>query len=164
MGRDHGTGRARRVVRWGRVLYGADSEIITWVAARVPGYVIQPGAVALGVVRGGKVVAGVVYERCNGAHIEVSIAAVPGSRWADRTTLFRLFAYPFLDLGLEAITVLVAMSNLDSLNLATKLGFERVALVPFAATDGTPLVVLQMYRERCRWIGHGQIVKGADAA
>lgn len=152
MGGNHGAEGGRRIIKAGSVIYGADAEISDWIAKRIPDYIQTPGAVCLGVVRGDKIVAGVAFERCNGANIEASIAALPGSRWATRDTLFRLFAYPFWQLGVQAITVLVPLPNLVSLNLATKLGFERIALVPFAAPGGVPLVVLQMYRDRCKWI------------
>jgi site-specific recombinase XerC len=151
-------------VRIGNVVYGADRLIAEWVGQRIPGYVQTPGVAALGVIKGNKVVAGVTYERCNGVNIEASIAAEPGSGWADRHTLFHIFAYPFLQLGVEAVTVLVPMDNLSSLNLATKLGFNHVALIPFAAHGGGPLVVLQMYREQCRWLRHGQGQHGTGTA
>lgn len=164
MGGNHGPHGRNRIVRLGSIIYGADREIAIWVGKKIPEYRYTPGAQALGVVKRGKIVAGVVYERCNGAHIEASIAAIPGSGWADRRTLFRLFAYPFLQLGLEAITVLVAQSNLVSLNLATKLGFQPIAIIPFAAQGGQPMIILQMTRNQCRWLRHGQGRFGADSA
>lgn len=156
MGGDHRVERGNRIVRVGPVIYGADAEITGWVAKRIPGYVTSPGARALGVVKDGRIVAGVTYERFNGANIEASIAAEPGARWADRRVLHHIFAYPFLQLGVEAVTLLVALDNFASLNLATKLGFSQVAIVPFAAPGGVPLVVLQQYREQCRWLRHEQ--------
>lgn len=134
------------------VLYGADAAVGKWVAARVPGYALSAASTALGVVRGGKMVAGVIYERFNGVHCEATIAAATGSSWASRRVLHRIFAYPFLQLGCEAISVCVAMTNLPSMNLATKLGFAPEALVTFAAHDGSTLVILKAHRETCRWI------------
>lgn len=164
MGRDHGPDGRTRIVKLGSVIYGADAEIAAWVGRQIPGYVHSPGAQALGVIKAGKVVAGVVYERCNGAHLEASIAALSGRRWADRSTLFHLFAYPFLQLGVQAVTVLVAQTNLASLNLATKLGFSPIAIVPFAAQDQSPLIILQMTRNQCRWLKNGQGQQGTGAA
>lgn len=164
MGRDNRIDRSHRILRFGNVIYGADDEIARWVGRQIPGFMHMPGARALGVVKDNRVVAGVVYERCNGAHVEASIAARAGSSWADRRTLFHLFAYPFLQLKVDAITVLVAQTNLVSLNLATKLGFHPVAIIPFAAQGGCPLIVLQMTRDQCRWIRHGQGKQGAIAA
>jgi hypothetical protein len=164
MGGNHGPDSSPRFLKRGAVIYGADQEIARWVGRQIPNYTVTPDAKSLGVVKGGRIVAGVTYERCNGFHVEASIAAVSGSAWADRRTLFDLFAYPFLQLGVEVVTVLVAMSNLESLNLATKLGFDPVAHLPFVAWDGSPLVILQMKRDQCRWLDYGQRKQGTGSA
>lgn len=157
MGGNHQPESRDSLTRLGAVVYGRDTEVAQWVGRSIPGYFPSPGAKALGVIKGGTLVAGVVYERCNGFHCEVSITARDSSGWADRRTLFALFHYPFNQLGCLALTVTVPLSNLKSLNLATKLGFARIALIPHAAHDGTPLVVLQMQRDTCIWIGnHGK--------
>lgn len=134
------------------VLYGADAAVAKWVAARIPGYSLNPASTALGVVRGGALAAGVIYERFNGVHLEATIAAESGTGWASRRVLHRLFAYPFIQMGCEAISVCVAATNLPSLNLATKMGFAPEALVTFAAHDGSTLIILKAHRETCRWI------------
>lgn len=157
MGGNHQHESRSGLTRLGDVVYGADDQIATWVGRSIPGYFPSAGAKALGVIKGGELVAGVVYERCNGVHCEVSITARRRSQWADRRTLFALFDYPFGQLGCEALTVTVPLTNLRSLNLATKLGFERIAIIPYAAHDGSALVVLQMYQDTCKWIGrHGK--------
>ncbi len=148
----------------GDVAFGADDAVLAFLAERIAGFEPTPGAVALGVLKQGRLVAGAAYERFNGVHVEASIAAEPGSRWASRRTLFALFDYPFGQLGCRAVTVTVPATNLRSLNLALKLGFAPCAYVPFAARDGSTLVVLQMERSQCRWIGHGQGIVGAEAA
>lgn len=163
-GTDQPQGRGR-LKRLGRVIFGADKEVSAWVATKIDGFTVSEDARALGVISGDRLVAGVVFERWNGVHVEASIAATPGARWADRSTLFSLFWYPFGTLDCRAITVTVPMSNLPSLNLATKLGFKPQAIVPFAARDGGALLVLQEYRDTCRWIGHhGQEQQGAGGA
>lgn len=146
-----------RVTLVGRVLFGADDLVIRWAGRAIPGFIPSPGAKALGVVHHGNLVAGVIYERFNGVHMEVAITARTGSPWASRQALKHLFGYPFVQMGCVAISALVPMSNLASLNLATKLGFEPEAYVKYAAPDGSPMVVLKMFRENCRWIDqHGQ--------
>lgn len=160
MGGNHGPESRTRIIRLGSVIYGADDEVARWVGRKIPGFMHMPGAKSLGVIKNDKIVAGVVFERCNGFNVEASIAARPGAKWADPATMFRLFDYPFGQLGVEAITVLVALTNLESLNLATKLGFAPIALVPFAAQGGVPLVILQMTRNQCRWLNYGQGQQG----
>jgi hypothetical protein len=135
------------------VIFGADRQVAGWVTEKIEGYQADEGARALGVIKGDKMAAGVVYERWNGVHVEAAIAAEPRSGWADRRTLHAIFYYPFVTLDCRAISVSVPMSNLPSLNLATKLGFEVEALIKYAAHDGSTLVVLKMFRENCKWIG-----------
>ncbi|WP_273280948.1 GNAT family N-acetyltransferase [Pseudooceanicola atlanticus] len=140
----------------GRLLFGADKQVAKWVAERIPGYQVLPDVKAIGVVQDFDLIAGVTFEQYNGVNVMASIAATPGSRWADRRTLFGLFYYPFVSLDCHAITLTVSANNLPSLNLATKLGFTGEAIVSFAAHDGSDLVVLKMFRDQCRWIGYGQ--------
>lgn len=135
-----------------RVIYGFDRDVIDYVAARIPGFVRTPGAKALGVAVDGKLAAGVVYENWNGPNINASIA-VTDKRWASRSVLRRLFGYPFNDLGCEVITLLIAASNPASIRLARKLGFKGEAMIRFGAHDGSMLLVLQMERADCKWIG-----------
>lgn len=155
MGGNHQPDSGNRLRRLGAVFYGADAEVAAWVARRVPNYRPDPDPKALGVIKGGKMVAGVVYERWNGVHCEATIAVTDRAA-LDRRTMFSLFDYPFRQLDCRAISVLVSMSNLESLNLATKMGFEPQAIIKHAAPDGSPLIVLQQYRETCRWLRHGQ--------
>ncbi len=156
MGGDRQSAGQPAIARFGTVIYGMDDLVGQWVAKRIPGYQHSPEGRALGIARGAEMVAGVIYERWNGVHCEVAIAAEPSSRWATRRNLFALFYYPFGTLGCEAITVTVPASNIESLNLATKLGFEPEAIIKFAAHDGSALVVLKQYREKCRWLSYGQ--------
>lgn len=135
------------------VLYGADRQVAGWVSDRIPGFEASDCARAIGVLKRGAMAAGVVYERWNGVHIEAAIAADHALPWANRTTLRAIFAYPFITLGCEAISVSVPSSNLASMNLATKLGFAPEAIIRFAAHDQSSLVVLKMFRETCKWIG-----------
>lgn len=141
------------MTRVGDALFGADREVAAWVGARIPHFALHDGQTAIGVVKEDRLVAGAVYERWNGVHVEASIAAEPGARWADRRTLHALFHYPFVTLGCLALTALVPSSNPVSLNLVTKMGFEPEALIRYAAWDGSTLIAMKMLRERCRWIG-----------
>ena len=135
----------------GNVLFGFDKEISLWVAERIPDFQPSQTAVSLGIVKDGDIVAGIVFENWNGVNIEASIAA-DDKAWANRETLFSVFHYPFNQLGCEAVTVLVASTNLKSLNLATKLGFEPEAMIKYAARDGSALIVLKMMKNNCKWI------------
>lgn len=153
------------IERVGDVIFGADRQVAAWMAARIPGLSPSPQCRALGVIKGDKMAAGVLYENFNGVHIEAAIAAEPGIPWLSRRTLHSFFFYPFVTLNCRAITVSVPSTNLPSLNLATKMGFEPEALVAFAAHDGSTLVVMKQFREKCRWIeSYGQEGRGRTSS
>ncbi|MEM1149290.1 MAG: hypothetical protein AAGI03_01865 [Pseudomonadota bacterium] len=155
MGENREHDRVPAVVQVHNTVFGADALMHRFLKHHIPWH--QPTSdPTIGVRKNGKLVAAVAYSDFNGAHMIATIAAVPGSGWADRTTLFTLFAYPFIQMECKAITVLVAASNPRSLNLATKLGFKGEAIVTYAAHDGTDLLVLKMKRGECRWLRHGQ--------
>ena len=46
--------------------------------------------------------------------------------------------------------------TLGSLKMVSQMGFEGEARIRFAAHDGSDILVMKMYREKCRWIRHGQ--------
>lgn len=164
MGADREHDGRSGVTLLGRVLFGADDLVIRWAGRAIPGFTPSHGAKALGVVHNGELVAGVIYERFNGLHMEVAITSRHGSPWASRQTLRHLFGYPFVQMQCVAITALVPMSNLQSLNLATKLGFKPEAYVKFAAPDGSPMVILKMFRDECRWIDGYRVADASNAA
>lgn len=141
----------------GRLIYGFNHEVGQWVADRIDGYSVGENATAIGVLNVEKtdLVAGVTYENWNGVNIEAAIA-VDDQTWCNKSVLKGLFGYPFLQLGCEAITISVASSNAASLNIAVKMGFEAEAIIKFAAHDGSSLVVLKMFRDKCRWIRDGK--------
>lgn len=145
----------------GNVLFGFDREVAEWVAARVPYYKPDGDTTGLGLVHDGRLVGGAVYDNWNGVNVS-STFALDEKVALRRDTLFMLFNYPFGQLGCRTITNLVASSNVPSLNLTTKLGFEPEAIVRFAAHDGSDMIVLKMWKERCRWLSYGK--KGGQRA
>lgn len=140
-----------------RVVYGMDQAVLAWMAQRIPAFSYRQDTRALGVVDAkGTPVAGVSYDDYNGVHVQAAIAADPRSAWCSRRVLYHIFAYPFVQLDCHAISLIVAASNLLSLNLATKLGFRGEAIIKCAAYDRSDVIVLKMFREECRWLDNGK--------
>ena len=140
-----------------RVIYGQDSRICEWVGARVDETDFGDGAVALGVEEDGKVLAGVVFNLYNGPSICMHVAAVPDKRWMTREFLWRVFAYPFIQLDCRRVTGLVRVDNYEAQRFDEHIGFRREGLLRQAAADGTDMILYGMLKEECRWLGvkHG---------
>jgi len=90
-------------------VYGHDEIIAQFVAQFIPraqGRSFGPCA-TIGVVSEGALIAGIVYNnyRADAGVIEMTTAAVPGTRWLSRETLRRMYEYPFLQLGCQMIVL-----------------------------------------------------------
>lgn len=128
-----------------------DADIVgPWVAARIEGMTYYPGtSSAIGRVKDGKLVAGVLYQDHNGPNVFAHIAVEPGGM--NRRFLSIIFDYPFNQLKVDRITGIVASSNLAARKLDEHLGFELEAILQGAHPDGD-LCVYKMTAEKCRWI------------
>lgn len=134
------------------VLLHADDEVGRWVASRVPnGYDwIDGSGTAIGFTYGGRLIAGAVFFRYNGASCEIGFAS-DDPRWMTRDNLWRLSEYLFGFLKLRRVTAIADASNSASRKLLVALGFQLEATLELAAPDGDQLVY-RLRREDCKWL------------
>lgn len=136
----------------GSVLFGADDVVSEFVRSRMPVARASFGPCsALGVVRDGVLVGGVVYHNYTGFNLEVSLA-FDDPRWCSRATLRTLFAYPFLQLGCERITCIVGKGNKKSRRLTEGVGWKLEGVHPKAADGKQAAISYGMLRDDCKWI------------
>ncbi len=137
----------------GPVLYGADEEVAAMVAARIPHARDGFGQSynALGVVRKGILLGGVVYHNYRGHDIEVS-AAFDSPRYASRETLRQFFSYPFIQLRCRRITTITARNNKRARRMDEYMGFKLEGVARKALDGEQDAMVYGMLREECRWI------------
>jgi len=133
------------------VIYGADKIITQWVMARTSVKPL-PDATALGIMVSCRVKVGVIYDRWNGANMEITIAAEKGTKGLRPSRMAALFAYPFITCGAQRLTALIDECNPRSLVLCENMGFEREAVLKRAAHDFGDVLVMRMFRNDCPWI------------
>ena len=127
-----------------------DAEIIgPWVAEQTGFKWIPKRSSAIGRIKGGEIVAGVLYEDYNGVNVVCHIAGV--GRWMNRSLLCLIFDYPFRVLGCSRITAVIAESNEKSRKLVEHMGFTVEANLHQAHPDGD-LIVYKMTLDNCRWL------------
>lgn len=123
------------------------AEVGPWVAARM--FSEWKGTPAIGLERGGNMVAGVIYENWNGrsvvGHIAVDGLMTPAY-------LAAIFHYPFVYLGCDKIIAPVSEGNAKSIRFLNKLGFQEEARLHDAHPDGS-LLLFTMERQKCKFIG-----------
>lgn len=93
---------------------------------------------------------GVIYDLYSGSSICMHNAGFK-SNWANRSLLWLVFAYPFLQLNCKIVIARVPSTNAQALKLNEHLGFKELCRIPDAVPDGD-IVIMVMRREECRWL------------
>lgn len=136
----------------GSVLFGDDEAVTEFVRARIPH--MQNGfgpCTALGVVRGGHLVAGVVYYNYRGFEIHVGAAADRAS-WALPKTLTTLFFYPLEQLGCVRMTAITGRNNKRTRRFLKGLGFKEEGVHLLGLDGRTDAISYGMLKKDCRWL------------
>jgi RimJ/RimL family protein N-acetyltransferase len=149
----------------GSILIGADEMVAAMVAARIP-HVSFDRYTALGVVRRGRLIGGVVYHDYVGHDVQASYAFdSPG--WALPGTLRALFDYPFNQLGCRRMTAIMGRKNKKARRMAEGLGFKLEGVHPKGMDGQQDVMSYGMLKEHCRWIKereNGKIERARTAA
>lgn len=103
-------------------------------------------------LRDGKPIAACLYVGFNGANVVMHCAGEPGRMWLTRQFLFNAFDYPFAQLRVKRITLLVESDNADSIRFVEHLGFKLEATLRGAAAGGQDTLVYVMFREDCQHV------------
>lgn len=131
----------------GSVLYGEDETVGRFVMERA--CVSIRDFSALGVVRDGQLVAGVIWHNYRGHDIEATIAS-DTPNWAFPSTLRRLFAFPFVQLGVVRVTSIVSRENKVSQRFCEGLGFQLEGVCRRGMDGKTDAMIYGCLRGECR--------------
>src|SRR5215467_4856004 len=117
-----------------RYVHGYDEEVSAFVAHMIPSMHGRGfgECKTIGVVRDdGEMIAGIVYHNWNpqAGVIEMSAAAIPGSRWFTRRTADVMYEYPFVQLDCQMIMQLTPADDERLLGQLARGGYMFV-LVP----------------------------------
>jgi RimJ/RimL family protein N-acetyltransferase len=152
----------------GSILINADTLVGETVKSRIPHMHGQEWGpyTALGVVRRGKLVGGVVYHGYRGFDVQIS-GAFDEIGWALPGTLRALSAYPFLDLKVRRVSVLTGRKNKRARKLLCDLGFRFVGVAKRGLDGREDACIFEMLKENCKWLKdrtHGIISPTSSAA
>lgn len=104
---------------------------------------------AIGLERGGRIVAGVVYENWTGTNAWMHIAIEPGTIVSPVWARY-VFAYPFDEVGVERLTAEVAGRNRSARRLVKRVGFRMEACLRGAGAMGDDILIYRLTRDGCR--------------
>ena len=134
-----------------QILVGRDDLIGPWVCEQTGGSWHTGLGTTIGLVRDGKLVAGVLYEGWNGASLQMHVASDGSRRWMNREYLWFCFWYPFEQIKVRRINGIVPASNAAARRFDEHLGFVLEATLKDAHPDGD-LLLYRMFRHECRWL------------
>ena len=118
-----------------------------WVSARVGAKWYGQGT-AIGRVRNGQIICGVIVECHNGASAGMHVAGV--GNWLNREFLRFVFDYVFRQLNLAVVYGTVPSENAQARRFDEHLGFKEAARIK-DATPGGDMIIYTMRREDCRY-------------
>jgi RimJ/RimL family protein N-acetyltransferase len=124
-------------------------EIGHWVAQKIEGGYFAEQSSAIGLMKDGKILAGVIYENWNKQTVFCHIA-IQGR--LTKSYLKAIFDYPFNVLNVQKIIVPVVTDNQKSIKLVTNMGFAEEARIK----DGSPLgdiIFMTLAKKDCRFLG-----------
>lgn len=124
--------------------------IAEWVAEQVGQTTPWVGYYAMGAVRGGEIVAGLVFEQFNGVNASVHIAVSRPGKYL--LPLLRHAAnYAFGQCKLLRLTGFVEADNEQALKLDYHIGFEHEATLERAGRKGQDVEVLVLWPEKFKY-------------
>ena len=133
------------------IITNIDDYVRAWVAKRI-GITGFGLSTAIGVQQDGQLIAGAVFHDYRNEHrqIEASIAS-DSPRWATRSVLYSLFAYPFNQCDANRLLVTCDESNDKAMKMNKQLGFtpEGILRQMYYPNDA---IVWGMLKDECKWI------------
>jgi RimJ/RimL family protein N-acetyltransferase len=112
---------------------------------------------AIGVVRDGVMIGGVIYTewrevRPGSDEHDIRMHCVGEPGWLTKTTLRAIFSYPFLQLRCIRVTGIVTKSNRRARDMNERLGFKLEGKIEDGFGTGRDGIIYGMRRQDCRWI------------
>jgi hypothetical protein len=121
-------------------LYDKDALVADFVARMIP-HVRARGfgnCRAIGVVdEHNELIAGMVYHHLSpeAGVMEISIAALPGRQWVNKTTLGVVYDFPFLQCGCQMLVHVVQAADTRALRQMDAIGCKRVEVPRWFGRD-----------------------------
>lgn len=137
----------------GSLLIGADEMVAEMVRQRIP-HIRETGfgpCTAIGIVRRGHLVGGVVFNNYRGFDIHMS-AAFERSGWALPETIRALCEYPFEQLKVERVTAITGKKNKKARKALEYIGFTMEGVARRALDGFEDAMQFGLLREHCKWL------------
>ena len=139
------------------IVTNIDDYVRAWVAKRIGIRGFGPST-ARGVQKDGQLIAGAVFHDYRDGQVEASLSA-DSPKWATRSVLYSLFAYPFIQMDANRLLVTCDESNKKAMKMNRQLGFtpEGILRQMYYPNDA---IIFGMLKDECKWITKKEIQYG----
>jgi RimJ/RimL family protein N-acetyltransferase len=139
-----------------KYLYGQDEAVADFVRQLVPSCRTRGfgRCKAIGVMdNDGALIAGLVYHNYDpdAEVIEISAAALPRQYWMTRETLYRMYAYPFLEVGCQMVVQRIEASDERQQRMMAAFDFMLIRVPRMLGRDKDGVLCLLTYED---WIAN----------
>ena len=135
------------------LIYDHHYELALWAGLQLGygGPIRSTEPKAIGVARGGKIVAAAIFYDYRLTTIEVTFVTTE-KRWASRQAIKAILHYPFVQLGCRRLNAITEQSNLEARDFLERLGFMQEGVHPDAFQSGTGLSYGLLRDAAERWL------------
>jgi len=137
----------------GNFVFQEDEAVAEWVSENLRQHPVFSKYTAIGMVREGVPVAGVVYHDhdAKNGDIQLSIASVTPS-WCSRLSLAVFLGYPFLQLKCNRITAVCHQHNKPARVFLKKLGFKEEGILRQKYFPRDAVIYGMLKKEAAKWL------------
>lgn len=135
-----------------KIIPDCNGMIANWVCAGLGENTDWIGAnVTIGIVRAGKLIAGVIYNDCRPG-VDVWMTIYSASKyWCSRRILKHIFAVAFDVMDCRRVSAFVSVDNQASKSMLERLGFKREGLLRQYRDNGEDCFLFGMLKSECKW-------------
>jgi len=139
------------------IVTNIDSYVKAWVSKQIGINGFGPST-AIGVQNDGQLIAGAVFHDYSDGQVQASISAI-SPKWATRSVLYSLFAYPFIQMDANRLLVTCDETNVKAMKMNRQLGFtpEGILRKLYYPNDA---IIFGMLKDECKWLTKKEITNG----
>lgn len=128
--------------------------IAKWACERLDHVELPGGFEAIGILDAEqtKLIAAILYTDFRPVTRTIEMWCVGEGNWLTPQKVRALFYYPFVELGVNRITLKIERSNKIARRFVKRLGFFEEGTLKEALGPNRDLVINRMLRKECRWL------------
>jgi RimJ/RimL family protein N-acetyltransferase len=145
------------------IVYGDKQLLLGWAGKRLGMEFDERLSEPIGVENDGEILAVAVINNVRWPNAEISFV-MASPRWATRTHIAGIFAYPFLQLGMKRLSAVTEVKNQPARAFLCRLGFKQEGYHPEAFPSGDGVSYGLLREDAQCWLKERWVVESTSSA